>query len=77
LVIVRLGLDPREIDIMAKLNTDARKKLSTKDFAEPKKRAFPVEDKAHARNAKARASQAADAVTSLSRALCRSWWTAR
>lgn len=53
--------DTREIDIMAKLNTDARKKLSTKDFAEPKKRAFPVEDKAHARNAKARASQAAKA----------------
>jgi hypothetical protein len=46
---------------MAKLNTHARKKIPTKDFAEPKKRAYPVEDKAHARNAKARASQAANA----------------
>jgi hypothetical protein len=58
---MRLVLDIREIEIMAKLNTDARKKLVTKDFAEPKKRAYPVEDKAHARNAKARASQAANA----------------
>jgi hypothetical protein len=51
-------IDNREIDIMAKLNTIARNKLPAKDFAEPKKRAYPVEDKAHARNAKARASQA-------------------
>lgn len=43
---------------MTKLSTPARKKLSGKDFAEPAKRAYPVEDKAHARNAKARASQA-------------------
>jgi hypothetical protein len=47
--------------MMAKLNTDARKKLPARDFAEAKKRAYPVEDKAHARNAKARASQAARA----------------
>jgi hypothetical protein len=40
---------------MAEFNTDARKKLPAKDFAEPKKRAYPIEDKAHARNAKARA----------------------
>jgi hypothetical protein len=60
-VIVRLGFDTREIDIMAKLNTDARNKLPAKDFAEPKKRAYPIEDEAHARNAKARASQAAKA----------------
>jgi hypothetical protein len=46
---------------MPKLNTEGRKELPTKDFAEPKKRAYPVEDKAHARNAKARASQAANA----------------
>jgi hypothetical protein len=46
---------------MAELNTDARKKLPAKDFAEPKKRAYPIEGKAHARNAKARASQAAKA----------------
>ena len=41
---------------MAKLSTDARKKLPQKDFALPGGR-YPVEDKAHARDAKARASQ--------------------
>jgi hypothetical protein len=46
---------------MAKLTTNARNRLPSSDFAEPKKRAYPVEDKAHARNAKARASQAAKA----------------
>jgi hypothetical protein len=46
---------------MAKLETATRNKLPTKDFAEPEKRAYPVEDKAHARNAKARASQAVNA----------------
>ena len=42
---------------MADLTSKARKKLPAKDFAEPEKRAYPIEDKAHARNAKARASQ--------------------
>ncbi len=46
---------------MAELDTARRKKLPAKDFAEPKKRAYPIEDKAHARNAKARASQAVKA----------------
>ncbi|MEO8925993.1 MAG: DUF6582 domain-containing protein [Caulobacteraceae bacterium] len=46
---------------MAELNTKARAKLSKKEFAEPKKRAYPIEDKSHARNAKARASQAVKA----------------
>jgi hypothetical protein len=46
---------------MAKLNTATRNKLPAKDFAEPGKRAYPIEDKAHARNAKARASQAVKA----------------
>lgn len=46
---------------MAELNTNARDKLPAKDFAEPKKRAYPIEDKPHARNAKARASQAVKA----------------
>ena len=46
---------------MAKLNTKSRDKLPTKDFAEPKARAYPIEDKPHARNAKARASQAVKA----------------
>jgi hypothetical protein len=43
---------------MAKISAETRKKIPAKDFAEPKKRAYPIEDKAHARNAKARASQA-------------------
>ncbi|HEY0435093.1 MAG TPA: hypothetical protein VGC92_00525 [Phenylobacterium sp.] len=42
---------------MAELKAKARNKLPAKDFAEPEKRAYPIEDKAHARNAKARASQ--------------------
>ena len=46
---------------MAKLSTDKRNALPAKDFAEPAERAYPIEDKAHARNAKARASQAVKA----------------
>ena len=46
---------------MSKLDTADRKKIPAKDFAEPDKRAYPIENKAHARNAKARASQAAKA----------------
>ncbi len=46
---------------MAELSTKSRDKLPTKDFAEPNKRAYPIEDKPHARNAKARASQAVKA----------------
>jgi hypothetical protein len=41
---------------MAKLTSAARKKLPKSDFAGPG-RSYPVEDKAHARNAKARAAQ--------------------
>jgi hypothetical protein len=46
---------------MAELSSKARDKLPAKDFAEPDKRAYPIEDKPHARNAKARASQAVKA----------------
>ncbi len=46
---------------MTELKAKARNKLPAKDFAEPEKRAYPVEDKSHARNAKARASQAVKA----------------
>ena len=46
---------------MAKLTTRDREKIPAKKFAEPEKRAYPIEDKAHARNAKARASQAVNA----------------
>ena len=46
---------------MAELKAKTRNKLPKKDFAEPDKRAYPIEDKAHAANAKARASQAVKA----------------
>lgn len=42
---------------MAKLTTEGRKALPSKDFAGPG-RSYPVEDKAHARAAKSRASEA-------------------
>jgi len=46
---------------MARLTTRTRKALPSGDFGEPGKRAYPMPDKAHARNAKARASQAVNA----------------
>jgi hypothetical protein len=46
---------------MAELRTNTRKGLKSSQFAEPEKRKYPIEDKAHARNAKARASQAQNA----------------
>ncbi len=46
---------------MAELNTEKRKHLPKAKFAEPEQRKYPIEDKAHARNAKARASQAQNA----------------
>lgn len=46
---------------MAKLTTKARKALPKSTFGEPGKRAYPVPDKSHAANAKARASQAVNA----------------
>ena len=42
---------------MAKLSYQERKKLPSSSFVEPGKRAYPIEDKAHARNALARVSQ--------------------
>jgi hypothetical protein len=46
---------------MAELDAAARKRIPKSKFAEPDERAYPIEDKAHARNAKARASQAVKA----------------
>lgn len=46
---------------MAELDAEKRDTLPDKAFAEPEKRAYPIEDKAHARNAKARAAQAVKA----------------
>jgi len=45
---------------MAKLTTKQRKKLPASEFAEPKKRKYPVDTKARAANAKARAQQQFD-----------------
>ena len=42
---------------MSKLRTEDREDLSKGKFALPEERKYPVEDKAHARNAKARAAQ--------------------
>lgn len=46
---------------MAKLTASRRKALPGAAFALPDKRAYPVFDRAHAANAKARATQAVDA----------------
>jgi hypothetical protein len=45
---------------MGKLSAKARKKLPSADFAGPN-RSYPVQDRAHAANAKARATQAVNA----------------
>jgi hypothetical protein len=42
---------------VAKLTAKRRKKLKKKSFALPGKRKYPIHDKAHAANAKARATQ--------------------
>lgn len=42
---------------MARLTTTHRNALPTKAFAEPGKRAYPLNDAAHARNALSRVSQ--------------------
>jgi len=42
---------------MAKLKSKRRKKLKKSQFALPGSRKYPIHDKAHARNAKARATQ--------------------
>lgn len=42
---------------MSELNTKKRNKLSKKTFGLPGERKYPIPDKAHAANAKARASQ--------------------
>lgn len=42
---------------MSKLKTDEREDIPKGKFALPEERKYPIEDKAHARNAKARAAQ--------------------
>jgi hypothetical protein len=43
--------------IMAKLTTKARKAVPKKEFGLPGERKYPMPDRAHAANAKARATQ--------------------
>lgn len=42
---------------MAKMTASKRKRLSSSSFAEPGKRKYPINDKAHARNALSRVAQ--------------------
>lgn len=46
---------------MARLSAARRKKLPKGDFGLPGRRGYPMPDKSHARNAKARAAQAVNA----------------
>lgn len=46
---------------MAKLRAAARNRLPASDFGMPGERKYPMPDKSHAANAKARATQAVDA----------------
>ena len=46
---------------MSKLTTAARKTMPKSEFGLPGKKAYPMPDKSHAANAKARASQAVNA----------------
>lgn len=46
---------------MSKLSTKKRNDLPKKDFALPGKKAYPIPDKAHAINAKARSTQMVEA----------------
>jgi hypothetical protein len=46
-----------ELKIMAKLKASSRKKLPAPEFGEPKQRKYPMPDRSHAANAKARATQ--------------------
>lgn len=46
---------------MSKLKAAQRNKLPASEFGEPKKRAYPMPDKSHAANAKARATQQVNA----------------
>lgn len=42
---------------MAEMNEKRRKSLKSSEFGEPKERKYPMPDRAHAANAKARASE--------------------
>lgn len=47
---------------MAKLSSKARKSLPANDFGDPKNRKYPMENKSHAANAKARVANKSPAL---------------
>ena len=53
----RLSVQKHTETTVTKLTTKDRRELPKRDFALPDEKRFPIEDKAHARNAKARAAQ--------------------
>jgi hypothetical protein len=59
---------PHRRKIVAKLTTKKRKSLSSKSFVFPKSRKFPIEDKAHARDALSRAAHKGGSVEAKVRA---------
>ena len=65
---MRVGDAADKESAMAKLTTKKRKALKGKDFVFPKTRKFPIEDKAHARDALARAAHKGGAVEAKVRA---------
>jgi len=56
---------------MAKLTVAVRKRLPSTAFAFPKTRRYPIHDRAHARDALARASHASPAILAVVRAAVR------
>jgi hypothetical protein len=54
-MVISTGSEPEGLS-MGRLSTAARKRLPASDFALPKERKYPVENKAHARNALSRVS---------------------
>jgi hypothetical protein len=51
------GVIREDIECMAKLTSKTRKKIPAKEFGLPGERKYPMPDKSHAANAKARATQ--------------------
>ena len=50
-------MHPHQLLPASRRSSQRQRKSNRSAFAEPDKRAYPIEDKPHARNAKARASQ--------------------
>jgi hypothetical protein len=51
------GVEPEEVAEMAELTTKKRNNEPKSDFGLPEERKYPMPDKSHAANAKARAAQ--------------------